>query len=174
MVWLSLWLHKSWCLLLPRHSKKFFLGIDIATIKHDHFVVHLDHGDLEVTRGTIEEATQIPSSPQHATPLPLLDYMTLMRVRCTELDRGVRANTTFCNIHCIGCWIQCNILGIDHTTFSYRPALQIIHSLMIRQHNVCWNTLLLQQLIANSLRTKSAKYSLPVMVTRLCRTFCRT
>jgi len=39
------------------------LGIDVATIDHDHFVVHLDHGDFEVTRGTIEEATQIPSSP---------------------------------------------------------------------------------------------------------------
>jgi len=70
------------------------LGIDVATINHDHFVVHLDHGDLEVTQGTIEEATQITSSPQHATPLPLIDYMTLMGVRCTELDHGIRVNTT--------------------------------------------------------------------------------
>ena len=42
---------------------------------------------------------------------------------------------------------------------------------MTRQHNVCLNTMLLQQLIANSQRTRGAKYSLPVLVTRLCRNF---
>ena len=56
---------------------------------HDHFVVHLDHGDLEITRGTIEKATQIPSSPQHAAPPALIDYITLMGVHCTELDRDI-------------------------------------------------------------------------------------
>ena len=147
------------------------MGIDVATIDHDHFVVHLDHGNLVVTRGTIEEATQIPSSPQHAALLPLIDYMTLMGIRCTKLDHGVQANTTFRIIHCVGRWIQHNILGIDHTTSFYRPALQIIHSRMTRQHNVCVNTMLLQQLIANSQRTRDVKYSLPVLVTRLCRNF---
>ena len=41
----------------PDLVKKFYLGIDIATIDHDHFIVHLDHRDLVVTWGTIEEAT---------------------------------------------------------------------------------------------------------------------
>ena len=40
---------------------------------------------------------------------------------------------------------------------------------MTGQQNVCLNTMLLQQLIANSQRTRGAKYSLPVMVTRQCR-----
>ena len=105
--------------------------------------------------------------PSACFPLPWIDYLTLMGVRCTELDHGVRANITFRNIHCVGRWIQRNILGIDHTTSFYRPALQIIHSLMMRQHTVCINTMLLQQLIANSQRTRRAKYSLPVLVTRL-------
>ena len=82
--------------------KKFYLGIDAVTIDHDHFVVHLDHGDFEVTRDTIEEVTQIPSPFQHVTPLPLIEYMTLMGLHCTELDHGVQANTTFCNIYCLG------------------------------------------------------------------------
>ena len=60
----------------PDLVKEFYLGIDVATIDHDHFVVHLDHRDLKVTRDTIEAATQIPSSPQHAAPLSLIDYMT--------------------------------------------------------------------------------------------------
>ena len=47
----------------PDLVKKIYLGIDIATINHYHIVAHLDHGDLEVTWGTIEEATQISSSP---------------------------------------------------------------------------------------------------------------
>ena len=41
----------------PDLVNKFYLGIYVATIDHDDFVVHLDHGDLVVTRGTIEEAT---------------------------------------------------------------------------------------------------------------------
>ena len=39
----------------------------------------------------------------------------------------------------------------------------------MRQHDVCLNTMLLQQLIANSQRTRGAKYFLLVLVTRLCR-----
>ena len=84
----------------PDLVKKIYLGIDVATIDHDYFVVHLNHGDFEFTRDTIEEVTQIPSSPQHVAPLPLIEYMTLMGVRCTEIEHGVRANTTFRNIHC--------------------------------------------------------------------------
>ena len=73
----------------PDLVKKFYLGINVITIDHDHFVVHLDYRDLEITRGTIEEVTQISSSPQHVAPLPLINYMTLMGVHCTKLDRGV-------------------------------------------------------------------------------------
>ena len=39
----------------------------------------------------------------------------------------------------------------------------------MRQHNVCVNTVLLQHLIANSQHIRGAKYSLPILVTRLCR-----
>jgi len=119
---------------------------------------------------TIEEVTQIPA-PQRAAPLPLIDYMTLMGAHCTELVRGLRTSTTFRNIYCVRWWIQYNIMGIDHTTSFNRPILQIIHSLMTRQHAVCLNTILLQQLIANSQCSRSAKYSLPILVTRLCRNF---
>jgi len=42
----------------PDLVKKFYLGIDVVTIDHNHFVVHLDHGDFEVTRDTIEAATK--------------------------------------------------------------------------------------------------------------------
>jgi len=55
----------------PDLVKKNYLGIDAATIDHDHFVIHLDHGDFEVTRDTIEEVTQIPFSPHHVAPLPI-------------------------------------------------------------------------------------------------------
>ena len=42
---------------------------------------------------------------------------------------------------------------------------------MTRQHNISLNTILLQQLFANPQRIRGAKYSLPVLVTRLCRNF---
>ena len=124
-----------------------------------------------VTTETIQEVTQMPSPPQHIAPLPLIEYMTLIGTRCTGQDRGLQASTTFRNIHCVSRWIQHNILGIDHTTSFNKPALQIIHSLMTRQHTICLNTILLQQLLANSQRTRGAKYSLPILVTRLCRNF---
>ena len=63
------------------------------------------------------------------------------------------------------------ILGLDHTTSFNRLILQIIHSLMTRQHTICLNTVILQKLITNSQRTKGAKYSHPVFVTYLCRNF---
>ena len=62
-------------------------------------------------------------------------------------------------------------MGIDYTTSFSRPVLHIIHSLMMRQNIVCLNTILLKQLIANSQRTRGAKYSLPILVTRLCKNF---
>ena len=130
----------------PNLVRKFYLGIDTDSINLDlnQIIVHLDYGDLLVTLETIEEVTQVPSPLQHIARLPLIEYMALMGVRCTEQDRGLQTNTTFRNIHCVGRWIQRNILGIDHTTSFNRPALQIIHSLMTRQHTICLNTILLQ------------------------------
>ena len=52
----------------PDLVKQFYVGIDIETIDHDHFVVHFDHGDLAVTRYTIEAVTQVPSPSQHVAP----------------------------------------------------------------------------------------------------------
>jgi len=49
--------------------------------------------------------------------------------------------------------------------------LQIIHSLLYRHHHICLNTIILQNLISNSQRTRGAKYSHPVFITRLCRNF---
>jgi len=77
----------------------------------------------------------------------------------------------FNNVHCVGRWIQCNILGLDHTISFNRPVLQIIHSLMTRQHTVYLNTVIFNTLITNSHCTQGAKYSHPVLVTRLCRNF---
>ena len=54
MVYNNTGLDANYC---PDLVKKFNFDIDVANINHDHFVVHLDHGDLEVSRGTIEEAT---------------------------------------------------------------------------------------------------------------------
>jgi len=49
--------------------------------------------------------------------------------------------------------------------------LQIIHDLMTKQHTVCINTIIFNCLITNSTRTRDAKYSLPILVTRLCKNF---
>jgi len=81
----------------PDLVRKFYLGINTDSINLDlnQFIVHLNHGDLLVTLETIEEVTQVPSPPQHITPLPLTEHMTLMGVRCNEQDRGLWENTTF-------------------------------------------------------------------------------
>ena len=77
----------------------------------------------------------------------------------------------FRNIHCVGRWIQRNILGLDHTTSFNRPVLQIIHALMTRQHTACINTTIFHSIITNSTRARSAKYSHPVLIACLCRNF---
>ena len=87
------------------------------------------------------------------------------------MDRGLHARTTFRNVYSVGHWIQCNILGVDHTTLFNKPVFHIIHNLITPQNNVCLCTILLQQLVANSQRTRGSKYSLPILVTRLCRAF---
>ena len=84
---------------------------------------------------------------------------------------GSRRAQYFCNMHCVGRWIQRNILGLDHTTSFNRPVLQIIHSLMTMQHTVCLNIVLWQYMIANFQRSQGAKYSHLVIVTRMCRHF---
>ena len=92
--------------------------------------------------------------------------MAIMGIRCIEYDHGLKASTTFRNVHCVGRWIQRNIIGLDHTISFNRPVLQIINSLMTRQH-----TVIFQHLIANSQGTRGAKYSHPVLVTRLSKNF---
>jgi len=73
-----------------------------------------DNGDITVTVDMIEDYTQVPSSPHHSEPLPLIGYMAIMGARCMEQNRGLKAITTFCNVHYIERWVQCNILGLDH------------------------------------------------------------
>jgi len=119
----------------------------------------------------LEELTHVPCNPHHSNSLPLIDYMSIMGARCTEQNRGLKASTMFRNIHCVGRWIQRDILGLDHTTSFSRPVLQIIHDLMTRQHTICINKTIFHSIIANSSRTRGAKYSHPVLITRLCRTF---
>ena len=79
------------------------MGIDTNTIDLDQnqFLVHLEHGDL-VTPATIEEVTQISVPLVHAASLSLVDYIPLMGVRCIEVDRDLKASTTFRNVHCVG------------------------------------------------------------------------
>ena len=56
------------------------------------------------------------------------------------------------------------------TSFN-RPVLQLFHDIMTRQHIVCINTTIFHSIITNSTRTRGAKYSHPVLITRLCRNF---
>ena len=42
---------------------------------------------------------------------------------------------------------------------------------MTRQHTVCINTTIFKCLITNSMRTRGARYSHPVLVTHLCKNF---
>jgi len=157
----------------PELVKKFYTCIDTPTIDlgHHQFTVHFDTEDIIVKVDMIEDYTQIPSAPRHNEPLPFIEYMTIMGARCMEQDCGLNASITFCNIHCVARWVQRNILGLDHTTSFNRPVLQVIHSLMTRQHTVCLNKAILQSLITNSQRTRGAKYSYPVLVTVSVGTF---
>jgi len=157
----------------PDLVNMFYTHIDHASIDSQtyQFTTHMPTGDLFITLPLIEEITSVPTITHHTEPLPLIEYMTIMGARCTELDRGLKASTTFRNIHCVGCWIQRNILGLDHTSSFNRPVLQIIHDLMTRQHSVCLNKVIFNALLANSSRTRGAKYSHPILITRLCRTF---
>ena len=113
-------------------------------------MVHMPTGDLVITIDMLEDYTHIPSNPHHHDPLTFIDYMTVMGARCTEQDRGLKDSTTFRNIHCVGRWIQRNILGLDHTTSFNRPVLQIVHNLMTRQHTICINTTIFHGIITNS------------------------
>ena len=42
---------------------------------------------------------------------------------------------------------------------------------MTQQHTICINKIIFHSIITNSSRTRGAKYSHPVLITRLCRTF---
>ena len=80
------------------------MRIDTFTLDIDsnRFMVHFDSGDFLITLDTIAEVTQIPSLPQHTEPLPLIDYMTIMGVRCMQLNYGINASSKFCNLPCVG------------------------------------------------------------------------
>ena len=58
----------------PELVKKFYICIDTATIDLDHhqFNVHFDTGFIMVIVDMIEDYTQVPSSPPHNEPLPLM------------------------------------------------------------------------------------------------------
>ena len=104
----------------PELVTMFYTHLDQASIDPHmyQFTVHMPTGDLLVTLPLLEEVTTVPSITQHSEPLPLIDYMTVMGARCTEQDRGLKASTMFRNVHCVGRWIQRNILGLDHTPHS--------------------------------------------------------
>ena len=70
----------------PDLVKIFYTCIDTQTFDHDHnqFSMHFDTGDFIISIDTIQEVIQIPNSPQHTKPLPLIDYMTIMSSQCVE------------------------------------------------------------------------------------------
>ena len=140
-------------------------------IRDSQILVHMPTGDIIVTLLLLEELTHVPCNPHHSDPLSLIDYMTVIGARCMEQDRGLKASTIFRNVYCVSRWIQRNILGLNHTTSFNSPVLQIIHDLMTRQHTICINKIIFHSIITNSSRTRGAKYSHPVLITRLCRTF---
>ena len=151
----------------------FYNSIDYASVSHDpyQFVSRMPFGDIWVTLPLLEQITHAPIISQLSDPLPLIDYLTIMGVRCTTQDRGLKAQSTFRNIHCVGRWIQRNILGLDHTTTFNRPVLQIIHDLMTQHHTVCLNRTIFRSIIENSSRTRGPKFSHAVLITRLCQRF---
>ena len=85
--------------------------------------MHFDTGDIIVTIDMIEDYRQVPSLSQHNEPLPIIQYMAIMGARCTEHDHGLKASTTFRNVHCVGQWVQHNIVSLDHITSFNRPVL---------------------------------------------------
>jgi len=88
----------------PELVKKFYSYIDTTTrdLDNHQFTVHFETGDITVTIDMIEDYTQVPSSPHHCEPLPLIEYMSIMGARCTEQDRGLKTSTTFRNVYCVG------------------------------------------------------------------------
>jgi len=88
----------------PNLVTQFYTHIDTSTINHDllTFIVHFDSGDLVVNINTIEMITQIPCPPQYDAPLPLIEYMTVIGVRCEEKDSELKESTIFHNVHCVG------------------------------------------------------------------------
>ena len=151
----------------------FYNSIDHASVNFDthQFVVHMPFGDIFVTIPLIAEITNVPIHPHHSDPLPLLDYIPIMGVRCTIQDRGLKANTTFRNVHCIGRWVQRNIFGLDHQSSFNRPVLQIIHDLMTHNHTVCLNRAIFRAILEHSSRTRGPKHSHSILITRLCKQF---
>jgi len=83
---------------------QFYTHIDTSTIDHNlhTFIVHFDSGDFVVNINMIEMITQIPCPPQYDAPLSLIEYMTVMGVRCEEKDRRLKVSTIFHNVHCVG------------------------------------------------------------------------
>jgi len=157
----------------PELVTTFYNAIDYASVHHDtyQFVSHMPFGDIFVTIPLIAECTNVPSYPHHSEPLPLIDYMPIMGARCTIQDRGLKANTTFRNVHCVGRWVQRNIFGIEHQSSFNRPVLQVIHDLMTQNHTVCLNRAIFRAIIDNSSRTRGAKHSHAILITRLCKHF---
>jgi len=157
----------------PDLVNTFYNSIDYASVNHDtyQFVSHMPFGDILVTLPLLAHITHVPIFHHPSDPLPLIDYLTIMGVRCTTQDRGLKAQSTFRNIHCVGRWIQRNILGLDHTSSFNRPVLQIIHDLMTQNHTVCLNRTIFRAIIENSSRTRGAKFSHSILITRLCQNF---
>ena len=56
---------------------------------------------FEITIDMIEDYTQVPSSPHHSEPLPLIEYMSIIGDSYTEQDRGLKASVIFRNVHCV-------------------------------------------------------------------------
>ena len=85
----------------PELVKLFYTSIDIASVNFDTYqlTVHMSTGDIIITLPLLEELTNVPCNSHHSDPLPLIDYMSIMGARCTEQDRGLKASTTFRNVH---------------------------------------------------------------------------
>ena len=90
------------------------MSIDRSTINLDQnrFVIHFDSGNLIITLDLIQKVTQLLIPIHHIAPMALIDYLPLMDIRCTEMNRGLRTSNTFRNVHDVRHWIQRNILGL--------------------------------------------------------------
>ena len=131
------------------------------------FVIHLGHGDFEVTRDTIEEVTQIPFSPHHVAPLPIWVWWGCAAWSSIMVFEQIPHFVTFIALD-VGFnavfWVFIIQLPSTDLHFKLFTASWWGNTLSVSTPCFCSSWLL----TPNALGVQN---TLPVIVTRLCRNF---